>query len=358
MFTWTAWAQDKTITGRVVDTDTGEPIPGISVFIRGGTQGTVTDVEGNYSLSVPNGAVLVFQGVGMETQEVSVGDQTVIDIQLNSSIKQLGEVVITAIGIERETEALTYAVKPIEGEQIAQKATPDVFSALQGKVPGLQIFSSSGAPGASSKIVLRGNTSFQFDNQPLIVVDGIPIDNSTINTEPTVFGSAYANRGIDLNPQDIESINVLQGPSAAALYGSRAANGAIIITTKRPKAGDRFSIVYTSVVSLNRVAYLPKFQMNMGKDYREDTIHQYLLIVGEEDLVLFLMIPLPTPLAKGFLTLLNRITTKTSLTLAFLPKITYNYQEQARSLALFFLWLIQIRKVSYLIRHSVVIISA
>lgn len=262
-------AQQRQVSGKVTNT-AGESIPGVSVFVKGSTVGTITDVDGSYRINVDQGAVLVFQSVGLTTQEVLITNQSVLDIQMSDDVKLLKEVVVTgALGIERQKETLGYAVQNIDGNDLSQKATPDLFGALQGKVAGLSITQSSGVPGASSYIQLRGKTSITGNNQPLIVVDGMPINNSTteLGTEASVFGSQYSNRAVDLNPEDIESVNVLKGPTAAALYGSRAANGAIIITTKKAKAseGKRFNGVFSSNAQFNVVNFLPKWQNEYGQ---------------------------------------------------------------------------------------------
>ena len=262
-------AQQRQVSGKVTNA-TGEGVPGVSVFVKGSTTGTITDVNGSYTINVEPGATLVFQSVGLVSQEIIVQNQSTVDVQMAEDVKVLKEVVVTgALGIERQKETLGYAVQNIDGKELSQKATPDVFGALQGKVAGLTVIQSSGIPGASTTIQLRGKTSITGNNQALIVVDGMPINNSTttLGTEPTVFGSQYANRGADLNPEDIESINVLKGPSAAALYGSRAANGAIIITTKKAKenGGKKFQGSYSSNVQFNVVNFLPKWQNEYGQ---------------------------------------------------------------------------------------------
>ena len=234
-------AQQRTVSGKVTNA-AGEGIPGVTVFVKGSTTGTITDVEGNYSINVDPGATLVFQSVGLTSQEILIENQSAVDVQMSEDVKVLKEVVVTgALGIERQKETLGYAVQKVNGKELSQKATPDVFGALQGKVAGLSVTPSSGLPGANSYIQLRGRTSITGNNQPLIVVDGMPIDNSTTvigQQNTTSLVSQYSNRGVDLNPEDIESIDVLKGPTAAALYGSRAANGAIIITTKKAGSGN------------------------------------------------------------------------------------------------------------------------
>ncbi|HBX89227.1 MAG TPA: SusC/RagA family TonB-linked outer membrane protein [Marinilabiliaceae bacterium] len=227
-------AQTRTITGTVTGSDDGQPIPGASVFVKGTTMGTITQIDGDYSLSVPqDAAVLVFSFVGMESQEQEIAGRTVINVVLNSSAIAMDEVIVTALGIKRERKALGYSVQDVSGEDLNRAGNTNVSTALQGKVAGVDIKPSSGMPGASSQITIRGARSFTGNNQPLYVVDGMPISSTAdYSTDDSVTGSDLSNRAVDINPADIESITVLKGQSAAALYGIRASNGVIIITTK------------------------------------------------------------------------------------------------------------------------------
>ena len=232
-----AQAQERTITGTVTDND-GEPLVGVNITIAGTTTGTVSDLDGNYSLEVPPGSRLIFSYTGYSSQEVVVqGGQTVFDVQLAPGVN-LDEVVVTALGISREKKALGYAVQEVGGEELLETREPNLVNAMQGRVAGVQITSSGGGPGQSARIIIRGVNSLDpsANNQPLFVVDGVLIDNSTL----TVGGSSarnFSNRVGDLNPDDIESVSVLKGGAATALYGVRAATGAVIITTKQGKAG-------------------------------------------------------------------------------------------------------------------------
>ncbi|WP_299825063.1 SusC/RagA family TonB-linked outer membrane protein [uncultured Pontibacter sp.] len=264
-----AMAQSRTVTGRVTDQETAQGLPGVAVLVKGTTVGTTTGANGEYSINVPaDGNTLVYRFIGYTTIERSIGNSATIDVVMRVDAKQLEEVVVTAVGIERQKREISYAVQDVGGEQISQKSEPNVVNALQGKVAGVEIISSSGLPGAGTQVFIRGISSATGNNQPLFVVDGIPIDNSTNYTSaPTVGGAAYSNRGLDINPNDIESMTVLKGPAAAALYGSRAANGAILITTKRGRAGDAnkgFEVTVTSSYNMQEVYGLPEYQNDYG----------------------------------------------------------------------------------------------
>jgi TonB-linked SusC/RagA family outer membrane protein len=267
------FAQDRTVTGKVTSAEDSSPLPGVSVVVKGSTNGTATDAEGAYSISAPDGATLVFSFIGLLSQEVAVGAQSVVNVQLRADVTQLSEVVVTAVGIQREKRALGYATQEVKGERVSRQATNDPFQSLQGKVAGLNITQTSGAPGAGSTILIRGVNSLTGNNRnsPLIVVDGLPIDNDVIGTDAgtssaTVFGTgSFGNRGGDINPEDIESVNVLKGASAAAIYGIRGANGAIVITTKRGSKNKKISATVTSSFTLSTVNLLPKYQNEYGQ---------------------------------------------------------------------------------------------
>lgn len=243
-----ALAQQRTITGRVT-AEQGGPLPGVSVVIQGTRLGTVTNGEGAYSLRAETGQVLQFRLLGYAPQERSVGTDDVINAQLRRVATQLDAVVVTALGQEIEQRSLGTATQSVEGEEIAQTQRENFVNALQGRIAGVEVVSSSGVPGASSSITIRGVSSISSSNQPLMIIDGLPMDNKTLNTgvlasDAPGSGTAFSNRGVDftnraadLNPEDIESITVLKGPEGSALYGIDAANGVIIITTKRGKAG-------------------------------------------------------------------------------------------------------------------------
>jgi len=265
----TAAAQQRTITGTVTGADDGQPVIGGTVQVKGGTIGINTDINGKYSITVPSNSVaLVFSYVGMKKQEIAITDRNVIDVILEPDILGLDEVVVTAIGISREKKSLGYAVQDVSGDKINNAKTGNVLSAITGKVAGVNITSSAGAAGAASFINIRGQNSINGDNQPLFVVDGVPIDNSMdYSGNPDDLqnnltqGYNYSNRAIDLNPDDIASISVLKGGAATALYGMRAGNGAIIITTKKGSdTGGRIGISIASSVGIDQVNRLPGIQ--------------------------------------------------------------------------------------------------
>lgn len=255
----------RTITGTVAD-DTGQPLIGANVIIKGTATGTVTDLDGTYSIMLPEGRnTLIFSYTGYATQEVEVGPSNVLDVTLTEGVV-LETAVVTALGIERDEKSLGYAVQSLEGDQIQQVAEPDPLRALQGKVAGVNILGSSGAPGSATRITIRGNSSLLGNNQPLIVVDGIPYDNSEYRTNLGLNGGgAYANRMADIDPNNIETINVLRGAAAASLWGSRAANGVIMITTKtgsRQKKG--LGVSLSSTLAFEEIANLPDYQNTYG----------------------------------------------------------------------------------------------
>lgn len=253
------------INGSITSADNGDPLPGVSILIVGTTSGTTSDLDGNYTLEVNQGAVLQFSYVGYLTEEVNVGNQSIIDVVLQLDQDQLEEVVVTALGIEREKKGLGYSVTDVGGDQIVQKSEPDVARALTSKVPGVNIVSAGGSVGGNTNITIRGNSSLTGNNQPLFVVDGVPFDNSTLGGD-FENGNVVTNRAFDLDPNNIESMTVLKGAAASALYGSRAANGVIVITTKAGKKGTRkgLEVTYNTSYSLEEVASLPDYQYEFG----------------------------------------------------------------------------------------------
>lgn len=267
----TVYAQERVISGKITSAEDGEPLPGVNVVIKGTTTGTVTDADGNFRLSsAPETGTLVFSFIGLTTQEIDITGRTTIDVQMAQDAQQLGEVIVTAQGIERSREALGYSVSEVGGEKLQQISEADPLRSLQAKVPGVNVAGSSGLPGSSTRITIRGNTSLTGANQPLIVVDGIPFDNSyTISNTQTslVGGSANSSRAVDIDPANIESVTVLKGASAAALYGTRAANGVIIYTTKAgsSRASQKgLEVTFNSSYSLEKIANLPDYQNKYG----------------------------------------------------------------------------------------------
>jgi TonB-linked SusC/RagA family outer membrane protein len=262
-------AQDRTLSGRVTDRQSGEGLPGVTVLVKGTTNGISTNSDGSFVLSnVPQTGTLVISSIGFITIERPLGTDNQITIGLTTDTKQLSEVVVTALGIQRESRALGYAVSEVKSEQVVQKSEPDVLRTLQGKVAGVNIVGANGAPGSATRITIRGNTSLNNNNQPLFIVDGVPYDNQQTNSDNSLTrGSSYSNRAADIDPNNIESINVLKGMAAAALYGNRATNGVIVITTKTGsgKRGDKgIRIGYNTSYSIEKVANLPDYQNKYG----------------------------------------------------------------------------------------------
>lgn len=247
--TLTAWAQNR-VSGTVTSAETDESLPGVNVVVKGTTIGTVTDIDGNYSIQVPDGqGTLQFSFIGFTPEEVEINGQSTIDMAMAPDVQSLQEVVVTAVGIEREKKALGYATETIESEDIVNSMETNFVSALSAKVPGLNVTNSSGAAGSSSLVTIRGFNTIRGDNQPLMVIDGIPIDNSQLSSASPdegrngfLSGVANSNRAIDIPQENIASVTVLKGAAATALYGSQAGNGAIIITTKRGKAGGGINV--------------------------------------------------------------------------------------------------------------------
>ncbi|MBO3273053.1 MULTISPECIES: SusC/RagA family TonB-linked outer membrane protein [Hymenobacter] len=256
-----ASAQSRSISGRVTDRQTGDGLPGVTVLLKGTSNGVSTNADGTYTLSVTQSAgTLVFSSIGYIQIERAFGEENQINVALAPDTKQLNEVVVTAFGIERETKALTYTVQEVQGEQITKVAQPNVTNALQGKVAGVIVRQSSGMPGSSSLITIRGSRFLTGNNQPLYVVDGLPIE-SQADFGGGVGDTDYSSRALDINPSDIESISVLKGGAAAALYGNRAANGVVVITTKRGKGvGKKAQLSYTSDYTLDYASRFPKLQ--------------------------------------------------------------------------------------------------
>jgi TonB-linked SusC/RagA family outer membrane protein len=255
-----AFAQTREVTGTVIYADDGEPVIGASVAVRGTAIGTVTDMDGKFSLNVPSNArTITISFVGMKTQEVEVA--SVLNIVLESDAQVLDEVVVTALGITREKKSIGYAMQDVSAEELTKGGQINVATSLSGKIAGIQITSQGGQVGASQNIVIRGNSSFG-SNQPLIVVDGIPVTNDNGTGATVNLGSGLN----DINPGDIESISVLKGGSAA-LYGMRAGNGVILITTKSGKKAQGVTVSYDGDFTVNQVYGIPPLQNKYGQGY-------------------------------------------------------------------------------------------
>jgi TonB-linked SusC/RagA family outer membrane protein len=265
VITMTAYAQ-KAVTGTVTE-KSGQVLPGVSVTEKGTGNGTTTNADGRYTIKVKDGAVLTFSFIGFRPVQVTVGTQTAINVTLEDTQNALTEVVVTALGIKREKKSLGYAIQEVKGETLTASKEPNIVNALSGKVAGLQITRSGNGPGGSSKITLRGNNSLTGSNQPLIVVDGIPLDNFTGAANNDYYNPSLdmGNGLSDINPEDIESLSVLKGPSAAALYGSRAGNGAILITTKTGKTQKGLGITISSSIGSESIFARPGLQQDFGQ---------------------------------------------------------------------------------------------
>jgi TonB-linked SusC/RagA family outer membrane protein len=258
-------AQDHTIKGRVTNSD-GKAVQFASISVKGRTGGVSADENGNFSIQAPPNSTLVISAAGFQDIEIATGNQTQLNVSMNSQ-GAMSEVIITALGIRRSDKALGYSVARVDPELITQKSEPDVLKSLQGKVAGVDIRSSQGTPGAATRIQIRGNNSFFGNSQPLIIVDGIPYSNEQVTTtNQTSGGGAYTSGLSSLDPNDIATMNVLKGSSAAALYGSRASNGVILITTKsgsaRKAKGNQ--ITFKSSVSTEKIANYPVYQNDYG----------------------------------------------------------------------------------------------
>lgn len=258
-------AQNSTVSGTVSD-DTGLPLPGVNVVEKGTSNGTSTDFDGNYTINVGNNAILVFSSLGYETKEIAVNGQRTIDTFLAEDASELDEVVVTALGIKKKTKALGYSLTEVDAEEIATIRTPNAINSLQGKIAGVNISQNSTGAAGSSRVIIRGSSSLSGENQPLYVVDGIPINNGN-NGAASLWGGADGGDGISsINPDDIESLSVLKGGAASALYGSRAAGGVIIITTKSGKNQEGFGVEYSSQVTFDKVnTSLQDFQTEYGQ---------------------------------------------------------------------------------------------
>lgn len=245
---FTMQAQVRTITGKVTASDTGEPLPGVSVLAKGTSVGTVTDIDGSFKLEVPSGSnALVFSYLGYANQERVIGNENVVDVALDPELEDLSEVVVTAFGLEREKKSLTYAVQDVSSKELSEARELNVLNSLSGKVAGLSVTRSGTGVGGESRVVMRGDRSINGNSQPLYIVDGVPAAGIS-----------------NINPDDIASINVLKGPNAAALYGSRANNGAIIVTTKRGSA-DGFSASLNTSFMMDQPLLLTNYQNVYGQ---------------------------------------------------------------------------------------------
>nr|WKN39009.1 SusC/RagA family TonB-linked outer membrane protein [Tunicatimonas sp. TK19036] len=267
-----ASVMEQTITGQIIDLENNEPLPGVNVFAAGTTTGTVTDIDGNYRITVGDDVTtLIFSSVGYTTEEVAINGRSVINISMAPDIQALSEVVVTALGIEREAKSLGYATAKVEPEKFTVNRTPNFANSLQGKVAGVNITGLGSGPQGSSKIRIRGISSFGGDNSPLIVVNGVPIDNSNFGARGE-FSERGSNRTSDsgdglssINPDDITSMNILKGAAASALYGSRAKDGVIMITTRNRAAGTGVQLQYNTNYTVDVPLDFTDYQYEYGQ---------------------------------------------------------------------------------------------
>lgn len=263
-----SFAQEKVVIGKVVDSKDNTPLPGANLLIKGTNHGTVSDANGTFSINASDADVLVVSLIGYESQEITIASQSSITINLKETVSVLGEVVVTALGISQEKRTLGYSVQEVKGNDIADTQRSNFMVSLQGRVAGLTMTTTSGLPGSSVSINLRGVNSIGGSNQPLLVVDGLVINNQTFNQHTLVSdldnrSNDFVNRGADINPNDIENITVLKGPEAAALYGQDGASGAILITTKKGARGQG-KIEYNNSFGFQKVYRFPDSQNAYG----------------------------------------------------------------------------------------------
>jgi len=265
-----AFAQERMVTGTVIDSN-GLPVTGASVYIKDTSNGTVTDIDGKFSLSAPDNtdAVLVISSLGFDPKELSLGTKNAFNVTLVENLEGLDEVVVTALGIKRESKALGYSLTEVGGDDLSQVKTTSAINSLQGRVAGVNISTSSTGASGSSRVIIRGASSLTGNNQPLYVVDGIPIINQTNGSAVGAFGGEHGDGGDDIssiNPDDIKTVSILKGSSAAALYGSQASNGVIMITTKSGKGQKGMGVEYSSSFTFDKVnTDLQNFQTEYGQ---------------------------------------------------------------------------------------------
>lgn len=260
------FAQTKVITGKVIGDD-GEPIPGASVVIKGTNTGVVTDLDGVYNLQVPADATAIqISFLGMKTQELAIGDKTNLNATLESDAVNIDEVVVTAMGMKRSEKTLGYGASTLKSDELTVTQNSNLMSSMAGKVAGVQV-SNSGQAGSSTKVIIRGFTSLQGSNQPLYVIDGVPISNDFSGNDDFSRSVDYGNGANDINPEDIESTTILKGASATALYGSRAASGVIMITTKKAKLNEGLKVIYNGSYGVSDILRIPQTQNMFGQGW-------------------------------------------------------------------------------------------
>lgn len=266
-----AMAQNLQVSGIATSAEDGLPMPAVAVAVEGTATGTTTDLDGAYTISVPSNGSLVFSFMGYETATVKVNGRKVINVVLTPGSIEIEDVVITAMGIKRSEKAIGYAASTIKGDEISSKRANDIMSSLAGKVAGVQIASTSSDPGASQSVIIRGVSSLSGSNQPLYVIDGVPMNNSAhYSSDGLNAGYDFGNGANAVNPDDVENMTILKGAAATALYGSRAANGVVMITTKSGKKGQGIGIEYNGGIQYSTVMRLPQLQNRFGMGWYGD----------------------------------------------------------------------------------------
>src|SRR3990170_7007344 len=273
------WAKDLTVSGKITSKEDGSDLPGVNVVVKGTTTGSVSDANGSYSITAPATGTLVFTFIGLATQEVPINNRTSVDVIMAQDVQQLSEVVVTALNIPREKASLGYATQQVSSDAVTKAKDQNFLNSLSGKISGVQIRRSNNFAG-STNVVIRGNKSVTGNNQPLFVVDGVPIDNTTGNTanqRAGRYGFDYGNAASDINPEDIETINVLKGAAASALYGSRAANGVIMITTKKGAKRQGVGIALSTGVTVGKIdkKTFVEYQDKYGAGYARESFEYY-----------------------------------------------------------------------------------
>ena len=262
-------AQGRIVTGSIKDSN-GAGLPGVTVLVKSTTNGTLTDLNGKYSITTGNNATLVFSFIGYVTQEIAVGNQPVINVVLLGDVQQLGEVVVTALGVERNTKSLASSITKVPGVSLTQARENNFGASIQGRVAGVNVSKPGTGPAGSSRVIIRGNKSLGGGNQPLYVIDGIPMDNTNFGQSGVWGGTDQGDGLASINPDDIETITVLKGPAATTLYGSRGGGGVILITTKKGKIskdGKAFKVSFSSSYSKEKVYLQLKRQDKWGSGY-------------------------------------------------------------------------------------------
>ena len=275
-----AWAQARSVTGIVYETDGKTPLVGAAVILKGTTTGVTTNVDGTYSIQVKSDSdILVFQSLGYDTQEIQVGPRTAINVTLKESSQKIEDVVVTALGITRSEKSVGYAITKVSNESLTQSISSNWINNMNGKVAGLSMSSAGTGPGGTVRVTLRGDSSLNYgSNEALFVVDGIPMLSGTVGSgsganyanadSPVDFGNSVA----DINPDDIESVSVLKGPAAAALYGSLAQNGVVLITTKSGREKPGIGVTYSGTVTFEKAGFWPDFQKTYGPSANGDVL--------------------------------------------------------------------------------------